>query len=231
LYRSLFALLTLQGLYHAYAGITLPNPASVGLHESLGFQPVGVYRAVGYQRLRSSPQPLQGWESYGATSETELSLDFIGAKLSIMPFPLQHTKSNQATCDMMQLSPLGPGLTARQAELVLTDADHFLNLRADAIQPPHLHHRQRQAIGGVVLLAVSDNQHFEAPVQPAALGPVGVPPVVTDRLPIDATILFEATDKISPIIPNPLQEGFGRIPSVEEHILGPTAQAIARIAE
>jgi L-amino acid N-acyltransferase YncA len=49
LYRSLFALLTLQGFYHAYAGITLPNPASVGLHESLGFQPVGIYRAVGYK--------------------------------------------------------------------------------------------------------------------------------------------------------------------------------------
>jgi L-amino acid N-acyltransferase YncA len=49
LYRSLFALLVLQGFYQAYAGITLPNPASVGLHESLGFQPVGVYRAVGYK--------------------------------------------------------------------------------------------------------------------------------------------------------------------------------------
>jgi phosphinothricin acetyltransferase len=49
LYRSLFALLTLQRVYHAYAGITLPNPASVGLHESLGFEPVGVYRAVGYK--------------------------------------------------------------------------------------------------------------------------------------------------------------------------------------
>jgi phosphinothricin acetyltransferase len=48
LYRSLFALLALQGFYQAYAGITLPNPASVGLHESLGFQPVGVYRAVGF---------------------------------------------------------------------------------------------------------------------------------------------------------------------------------------
>jgi L-amino acid N-acyltransferase YncA len=49
LYRSLLALLTLQGFYHAYAGITLPNPASVGLHESLGFEPVGVYRSVGYK--------------------------------------------------------------------------------------------------------------------------------------------------------------------------------------
>jgi L-amino acid N-acyltransferase YncA len=49
LYRSLFAILALQGFCQAYAGITLPNPASVGLHESLGFQPVGVYRAVGYK--------------------------------------------------------------------------------------------------------------------------------------------------------------------------------------
>jgi L-amino acid N-acyltransferase YncA len=49
LYRSLLALLVLQGFYHAYAGITLPNPASVGLHESLGFEPVGVNRAVGYK--------------------------------------------------------------------------------------------------------------------------------------------------------------------------------------
>jgi phosphinothricin acetyltransferase len=48
-YRSLLSLLVLQGFYNAYAGITLPNPASVGLHESLGFQPVGVYRAVGYK--------------------------------------------------------------------------------------------------------------------------------------------------------------------------------------
>jgi L-amino acid N-acyltransferase YncA len=48
-YSSLFKLLDLQGVYNAYAGITLPNPASVGLHESLGFQPVGIYRAVGYK--------------------------------------------------------------------------------------------------------------------------------------------------------------------------------------
>ena len=49
LYRSLFKILALQGFYNAYAGIALPNPASVGLHESLGFQPVGVYSAVGYK--------------------------------------------------------------------------------------------------------------------------------------------------------------------------------------
>jgi phosphinothricin acetyltransferase len=50
LYTSLFALLRLQGFCAAHAGITLPNAASVGLHESFGFQPVGVYRAVGFKR-------------------------------------------------------------------------------------------------------------------------------------------------------------------------------------
>jgi L-amino acid N-acyltransferase YncA len=49
LYASLFAALKLQGIYNAYAGATLPNPASVGLHESLGFRAVGVYRGVGYK--------------------------------------------------------------------------------------------------------------------------------------------------------------------------------------
>ncbi len=49
LYGSLFALLRLQGFCAAHAGITLPNPASVGLHESLGFLPVGVYRKVGFK--------------------------------------------------------------------------------------------------------------------------------------------------------------------------------------
>jgi phosphinothricin acetyltransferase len=49
LYTSLFAILRLQGFYNAYAGVTLPNPASVGLHEALGFTPVGVYRNVGYK--------------------------------------------------------------------------------------------------------------------------------------------------------------------------------------
>lgn len=49
LYAMLFNLLRLQGFYAAHAGITLPNPSSVALHESLGFRPVGVYRAVGYK--------------------------------------------------------------------------------------------------------------------------------------------------------------------------------------
>lgn len=50
LYTSLFAVLVAQGFRNAYAGITLPNPASEGFHRALGFTPVGVYRGVGYKR-------------------------------------------------------------------------------------------------------------------------------------------------------------------------------------
>ncbi|GAC1652089.1 MAG: GNAT family N-acetyltransferase [Gemmatimonadaceae bacterium] len=49
LYTSLFAVLVLQGYRNAYAGITLPNLASLKLHEALGFSPVGIYRQVGYK--------------------------------------------------------------------------------------------------------------------------------------------------------------------------------------
>src|SRR5262245_20665663 len=37
LYASLFAILAAQGYFNAYAGIALPNAASVGLHEAVGF--------------------------------------------------------------------------------------------------------------------------------------------------------------------------------------------------
>jgi phosphinothricin acetyltransferase len=49
LYTSLFSCLRLQGFYNAYAGITLPNPGSVGLHEAMGFELVGIYDNVGYK--------------------------------------------------------------------------------------------------------------------------------------------------------------------------------------
>jgi phosphinothricin acetyltransferase len=49
LYTSLFAVLVMQGFRNAYAGITLPNAASVRLHEAVGFTPVGIYRGVGYK--------------------------------------------------------------------------------------------------------------------------------------------------------------------------------------
>lgn len=49
LYTALFAILRAQGYCNVYAGITLPNPASVALHEAMGMVPVGVYRHVGYK--------------------------------------------------------------------------------------------------------------------------------------------------------------------------------------
>ncbi len=49
LYRSLLALLRLQGFCVAHACITVPNPASIGLHEAIGFRPVGLFPRVGWK--------------------------------------------------------------------------------------------------------------------------------------------------------------------------------------
>lgn len=49
LYDALHPVLTHQGFGQAYAGIALPNPASVALHESFGYEQVALYRAVGYK--------------------------------------------------------------------------------------------------------------------------------------------------------------------------------------
>jgi phosphinothricin acetyltransferase len=49
LYATLFDVLRAQGYFKACAGITLPNPGSVGLHEAVGFKPVGVYRGIGFK--------------------------------------------------------------------------------------------------------------------------------------------------------------------------------------
>ena len=87
LYRNLFRSLRAQGFCTAYAGITLPNPASVVLHESLGFKPVGVYEGVGYKlgswhdvgwwglRLQEPlqpPQPLRPPEAALAEAKLEV---------------------------------------------------------------------------------------------------------------------------------------------------------------
>jgi phosphinothricin acetyltransferase len=49
LYSVLLALLRIQGFYAAHAGITLPNPGSVALHEAMGFRRIGVEPSVGYK--------------------------------------------------------------------------------------------------------------------------------------------------------------------------------------
>jgi phosphinothricin acetyltransferase len=49
LYTTLFDLLPHLGYFRATAGITLPNAASVGIHEAFGFSLVGVYRDIGFK--------------------------------------------------------------------------------------------------------------------------------------------------------------------------------------
>jgi len=49
LYTNLFRCLRHQGYVNAYAGIALPNDASVAFHEAMGFETVGVYRRVGFK--------------------------------------------------------------------------------------------------------------------------------------------------------------------------------------
>jgi phosphinothricin acetyltransferase len=49
LYGVLLGLVRDLGCCNAYAGITLPNPGSVALHERMGFRPVAVYREVGFK--------------------------------------------------------------------------------------------------------------------------------------------------------------------------------------
>jgi L-amino acid N-acyltransferase YncA len=49
LYASLLDMLGRQGFHAAFAGITLPNANSVGLHEAMGFEHVGTYGEVGFK--------------------------------------------------------------------------------------------------------------------------------------------------------------------------------------
>jgi len=47
LYLALFDALAGQGYCNAFAGATLPNDASIALHRSLGFEPIGVFKSIG----------------------------------------------------------------------------------------------------------------------------------------------------------------------------------------
>jgi phosphinothricin acetyltransferase len=52
LYAELIDTLTRQGYHVAFAGIALPNEASVKLHEAMGFSHLGTYLEVGYKQGR-----------------------------------------------------------------------------------------------------------------------------------------------------------------------------------
>jgi phosphinothricin acetyltransferase len=47
LYAALFDALSKEDLHRAYAGVALPNDASIALHQRLGFRPIGTYLEVG----------------------------------------------------------------------------------------------------------------------------------------------------------------------------------------
>lgn len=49
IYTALFNVLRAQGIRRVVAGISLPNEASVGLHESMGFRQVGVFERIGFK--------------------------------------------------------------------------------------------------------------------------------------------------------------------------------------
>ena len=49
LYEALFERLADRGYRTVAAGMTLPNEASVGLHQALGFEHVGTFRDIGFK--------------------------------------------------------------------------------------------------------------------------------------------------------------------------------------
>jgi L-amino acid N-acyltransferase YncA len=49
LYDALFDLLRRQRYVNLYAGVALPNPSSVALHERIGMRRIGTYERVGYK--------------------------------------------------------------------------------------------------------------------------------------------------------------------------------------
>jgi L-amino acid N-acyltransferase YncA len=57
LYTALFHRLRAQSTHAVFAGIALPYPGSIALHEAMGMVPVGIYREVGWK--------LGGWRDVG----------------------------------------------------------------------------------------------------------------------------------------------------------------------
>jgi len=49
LYTALLRILRLQGFCQAFAIITLPNPPSIGFHESMGFRHIATFKAIGFK--------------------------------------------------------------------------------------------------------------------------------------------------------------------------------------
>lgn len=90
LYARLFDLLRAQGYVNAYGVVTLPNAASVGLHEAMGFTSIGLYPHVGYKHgawhdvgwwqltLREPPLPPQEPIAFADLDEAALIQSLTG---------------------------------------------------------------------------------------------------------------------------------------------------------
>jgi phosphinothricin acetyltransferase len=87
---ALLAVLRLQGAHLAVAGVTPPNPGSVGLHEALGFERIGLFEAIGFKFGRwhgvewfglelgprsERPRPLVPLSELAGSAELEAALD------------------------------------------------------------------------------------------------------------------------------------------------------------
>jgi phosphinothricin acetyltransferase len=96
LYTALFAILRTLGYHNVYAGIALPNPASVALHEAMGMELVGVYRHTGYKLGR--------WHDVGWWQ---------GVLQSSPPHPLPPRAIGDMRHAVEWESPLTSGLAAR----------------------------------------------------------------------------------------------------------------------
>ena len=69
LYTALVEICRLLGYHRAFAGIALPNDASVRFHEKIGFRPIGVYQRVGYKLGKWHDV---GWWGLNLLPETDL---------------------------------------------------------------------------------------------------------------------------------------------------------------
>ena len=72
LYTTLFEALKAEDIHRLFAGITLPNEASIRLHRAFGFEQVGIYREVGrkFGRFWDVATYLKPFGSHGAAGGT-----------------------------------------------------------------------------------------------------------------------------------------------------------------
>ena len=98
LYTSRLEGLRILGYFNAYAGISLPNPTSVNLHEHMGFKPVGVFLSVGFklgrwhdvgfwwltlQEHAAEPSPPKSFEHLVSSTQWAQGLEAAAARIDV----------------------------------------------------------------------------------------------------------------------------------------------------